>query len=163
MIAMNSSNATTFTTPSDREIRITRTFDAPRRLVFDAYTNPTHIPKWMVPSGWSMPTCELDLRAGGAWRYVLRDQDGNDVMSLSGIYIEVTPPERIVATETWSGGFAETRNEVRFDESDGRTTVTTTVLYPSMEARDVVMKSGMQEGMSAGLDRLADVLQTMAV
>src|SRR5690349_21012801 len=93
--------ATTITAPSDREIVITRTFAAPRELVFQAYTQPKHIQRWMLgPEGWTMPVCENDLRPGGTWRFVWRNDDGTE-MEMRGIYREVVPPERIVNTEAW--------------------------------------------------------------
>lgn len=85
----------TLTTSSDREIVVTRVFDAPRRLVFDAWTNPEHLPHWMLgPSGWTMPVCEIDLRPGGAWRFVWRQADGTE-MEMHGVYQEVVPPDRL--------------------------------------------------------------------
>lgn len=101
MATANKVGATTFTTPSDREIAITRVFDAPRRLVFEAYTNPEHLPHWMLgPSGWTMPVCEIDLRPGGAYRFVWRRSDSTE-MEISGVYQEIAPPERLVTTESW--------------------------------------------------------------
>jgi uncharacterized protein YndB with AHSA1/START domain len=89
---------TTFTTPSDREVVMARVFDAPRRLVFDAWTSPEHLPHWMLgPSGWTMPVCEIDLRPGGAYRYVWRRSDGTE-MGMGGVYKEIAPPERLIAT-----------------------------------------------------------------
>jgi uncharacterized protein YndB with AHSA1/START domain len=93
--------ATTFTTPSDREIAATRAFNAPRKLIFDAYTKPEHVPHWMLgPDGWSMPVCEIDLRRGGGWHFVWRQLDGTE-MEMRGVYKEITPPERLVSTESW--------------------------------------------------------------
>src|ERR1041385_4731798 len=103
MTATHKVDATIFTTPSEREIVVTRVVDAPRRLVFEAYTNPTHLPHWMLgPDGWTMPICEIDLRPGGAWRFVWRQLDGAE-MEMRGVYQEVTPPERLVSTESWGG------------------------------------------------------------
>jgi len=87
---------TTYTTPSDTELLITRVFDAPRKIVFDAWTDPRHVPQWLLgPEGWTMPVCEVDLRAGGSWRYVWRKGDGTE-MEMSGKYREVAPPERAI-------------------------------------------------------------------
>ena len=160
MAAANS--ATTFTTPSDREIRMTRVFDAPRRLVFEAWTNPKHLPRWMLgPEGWTMPVCEIDLRPGGAWHFVWRRSDGTE-MEMRGVYREITPPERLVNTESWGGDWPETINTLMLSEKDGKTTMSQTVLYPSKEARDAALKTGMKDGASVSFDRLADYLRTMA-
>jgi uncharacterized protein YndB with AHSA1/START domain len=154
--------ATTLTTPSDREIVITRVVGAPRRLVFEAYTNPEHLPRWMLgPQGWTMPVCEIDLRVGGAWHFVWRRSDGTE-MAMRGVYREIVPPERLVSTESWGGDWPETLNTLMLSEEDGKTTITQRVLYPSKEARDAALKTGMQEGMSESFDRLAEYLATMA-
>jgi uncharacterized protein YndB with AHSA1/START domain len=100
---------TTFTAPSDREIAMTRVFDAPRRLVFEAWTNPEHVPHWLLgPEGWTMPVCEIDLRPGGSWHFVWRRSDGTE-MEMRGEYREITPPERLVSTESWGGRKHSTR------------------------------------------------------
>lgn len=154
--------ATTYTTPSDREFAMTRVFDAPRRLVWDAWTNPEHVPHWMLgPEGWTMPVCEIDLRPGGAWHYVWRRADGTR-MEMRGAYLEVKPPERLVSTENWGGDWPETTNTLVLSEKDGKTTMTMTVLYPSKEARDAAMKTGMTDGADTSFDRLAEHLRTMA-
>ncbi len=153
---------TTFTTPSDREIAMTRVFDAPRRLVFDAWTNPKHVPHWMLgPDGWTMPVCEIDLRPGGAWRFVWRRSNGTE-MEMRGEYREVTPPERLVSTESWGDDWPETLNTLTLSEEGGKTTMTQTVLYPSKEARDAAFETGMKDGASQSFDRLEAYLQTMA-
>jgi len=150
------------TTPTDREIVMTRVFDAPRRLVFEAWTNPEHLPHWMLgPEGWTMPVCEIDLRPGGAWHFVWRRADGTE-MAMSGVYKEVMPPERLVTTEAWGGNWAETINTLTLSEENGKTTSTNTILYPSKEARDAAHKTGMMEGASQGFNRLDEYLRTMA-
>ena len=150
------------TTPTEREIVMTRVFDAPRRLVFEAWTNPEHLPHWMLgPEGWTMPVCEIDLRPGGAWHFVWRRADGTE-MAMSGVYKEVTPPERLVSTESWGGNWAETVNTLTLSEANGKTTITNTILYPSKEARDAALKTGMKEGASQGFNRLDEYLRTMA-
>ena len=162
MATANKVGVTTFTTPTDREIVMTRVFDAPRRLVFEAWTNPEHLPHWMLgPEGWTMPVCEIDLRPGGAWRFVWRHADGNE-MEMRGVYREIVPPERLVSTESWGGDWPETLNTLVLTEEDGKTTITSTVLYPSKEARDAALKTGMKEGVSLSFDRLAEYLQTLA-
>ena len=131
----NSPDATTFTTPTDREIVMTRVFDAPRRLVWEAWTNPEHLPHWMLgPEGWTMPVCEIDLRPA-ARGTSSRDADGNE-MEMRGVYREVVPPERLVSTESWGGDWPETLNTLILSEEAGKTTVTQRILYPSKEARD---------------------------
>lgn len=153
--------ATTFAETSDREVVVTRIVDAPRRLVWDAWTKPEHVPNWMLgPDGWTMPVCEIDLRPGGEWHYVWRRTDGTE-MGMRGVYQEITPPERLVSTESWGDEWPETINTLVLSEEAGRTTMTTTVLYPSKEARDAALQTGMKDGMSMSLDRLAEHLRTM--
>jgi uncharacterized protein YndB with AHSA1/START domain len=153
---------TTFTTPSDREVAMTRVFDAPRALVWDAWTRPEHVPHWMTGcEGMTMPVCEIDLRPGGAWRFVWRKSDGTE-MEMSGEYREVAPPERLVSTESWGGDWPETINTLVLSEADGKTTVTQTMLYPSQEARDAALETGMKDGASMSFDRLAEHLRNLA-
>jgi uncharacterized protein YndB with AHSA1/START domain len=156
-----SRSATTYATPSDRELSMTRVFDAPRRLVFEAWTSPKHVPHWMLgPEGWSMPVCEIDLRPGGAWHFVWRRSDGTE-MSMRGVYKEVKPPERLVCTENWGGDWPETINTLVLTEDGGGTTMTQTILYPSKAAREAAMKTGMKDGVEVSFDRLANHLATM--
>jgi uncharacterized protein YndB with AHSA1/START domain len=158
----NRAGATTFTTPSDREIVITRAFAAPRRLVWEAWTNPEHVPHWMLgPQGWTMPVCQIDLRPGGEWLFVWRHADGAE-MRMRGVYQEVVPPERLVSTDSWGGDWPETLNTLVLTEEGGKTTSTQTILYPSKEARDAALRTGMKDGMSASFDRLAEYLRTLA-
>ncbi len=151
----------TVTTPSEREIAMTRVFDAPRSLVFDAWTRPELLKRWLLgPPGWSMPVCEIDLRVGGKYRYVWRrDSDGTS-MGMGGVYREIVAPTRVVATEkfdeSWYPGEAVVT--VVLDDHGGRTTLTQTVLYESRAARDAVLKSPMEEGVGASFDRLAELL-----
>jgi uncharacterized protein YndB with AHSA1/START domain len=162
MGATDKANPTTFTTPSDREVVMTRVFDAPRRLVFEAWTSPKHLPHWMLgPEGWTMPVCEIDLRPGGAWHFVWRRADGTE-MGMRGVYKEIKPPERLVCTESWGGDWPETINTLVLSEKDGKTTMSQTVLYPSKEARDAAMKTGMKDGASVSFERLADYLREIA-
>jgi uncharacterized protein YndB with AHSA1/START domain len=151
----------TLTTPTEREIVMTRAFDAPRRRVFDAFTKPELLRRWLLgPDGWSMPVCEVDLRVGGAYRYVWRqDADGTE-MSAGGVYREIVGPERLVATERferpWYPG--EALLTLVLVEAGGRTTLTQTLLYESREARDLVLQSGMATGVEASYDRLETFL-----
>lgn len=159
---MTIAGATTYTTPSEREFAMTRVFDAPRELVFAALTSPEHVPHWMLgPDGWSMTVCEIDLRPGGAWRFAWRRDDGTE-LELSGEYREIVPPERVVQTESWGGGWAETVNTLTLIEEDGRTTMTQTMLYPSQEARDAAFQTGMKDGATMSFDRLASYLETLS-
>jgi uncharacterized protein YndB with AHSA1/START domain len=151
---------TTFTTPSEREIEMTRLFDAPRELVFDAFTNPEHVPHWFGPRGWSVPECQIDLRPGGAWRYVLRGPNGEE-MGMSGVYKEITPPERVVTTESFDDYPGESVNTLTLTEEDGKTRYTVTVLYPDKDTRDAVLATGMSEGAAETLERLAEHLDSL--
>jgi uncharacterized protein YndB with AHSA1/START domain len=162
MTTANKVNETTFTTPSDREILGTRVVDAPRELVWEAWTNPEHVPHWLLgPEGWTMPVCEIDLRPGGAWHFVWRRSDGTE-MEMRGEYREVEPPERLVHTESWGGDWPETLNTLILSEEDGKTTMAQTVLYPSKEARDAALATGMKKGASISFERLDGYLRTMA-
>jgi uncharacterized protein YndB with AHSA1/START domain len=152
---------TTFTTPSDREIVITRVVDAPRELVFDVMTNPEHVPHWFGLREWTLPVCKIDLRPGGDWRYVMRGPDGAE-MGMSGVYKEVAPPERLVSTESFDDYPGESLNTMVLTEDGGKTTITVTVLYESKEIRDAVIQSGMEGGAAETYDRLAEYLETIA-
>jgi len=148
------------TTPTEREIAMTRVFDAPRSLVFEAHTKPELVKRWLgVHAGWSLAVCEIDLRVGGAYRYVWRGRDGAE-MGMGGVYREIVAPERIVATEkfdqSWYPG--EAVNTITMVEQGGKTTLTVTVRYESREARDAVLKTPMEQGMAAGFDKLAELL-----
>jgi uncharacterized protein YndB with AHSA1/START domain len=152
---------TEFTTPSDRELVATRVVDAPRKLVWEAWTSPRHVPRWMLgPEGWTMPVCEIDLRPGGQWHFVWRQPDGSR-MEMRGVYREVVAPERLVNTEAWGGDWAETLNTLVLTEEDGQTTMTCTLLYLSKEARERALATGMKDGWSASYDLLDTHLRTM--
>ncbi|MBB5955130.1 uncharacterized protein YndB with AHSA1/START domain [Saccharothrix tamanrassetensis] len=160
---MTTDTASPWSTPSDVEVAVTRTFDAPQRLVFDAFTKPEHIVHWMLgPEGWTMPVCEVDLRVGGRWHMVWRRADGTE-MSMTGTYLEVTPHERTVQTEAWGEGWAETVNTTRFvADGPSRTTVVQTMKYPSRADRDRAMETGMRDGADTSYDRLAGYLASSA-
>jgi uncharacterized protein YndB with AHSA1/START domain len=148
------------TTRGDREIVMTRSFDAPRALVFNAFTKPELVRQWLLgPPGWSMPVCEIDLRVGGTYRYVWR-KPGVPDMGMGGVYREVVVPERIVTTEKFDQAWypGEAIGTLVLIEQAGKTTVTQTVLYESQEARDGILKSGMEKGVAASYDRLAELL-----
>ncbi|HEY2206984.1 MAG TPA: SRPBCC family protein [Pseudonocardia sp.] len=156
----NDTRRTVFSTPSDREVSMSRTFDAPRRLVFEAFTSVEHLPNWMLgPEGWTMPICEIGLRPGGAWRFGWRKADGA-TMEMTGEFREVSPHERLVRTESWGDGWPETVGTLVLTERDGRTTLTDTVLYPSKEARDAALATGMADGVDRSYDLLAEHLRT---
>jgi uncharacterized protein YndB with AHSA1/START domain len=162
MATATKTGATTFTTPNDREVVITRAVDAPRRLVFAAWTDPRHIPQWLLgPEGWTMPTCEMDLRPGGAWRYVWRNADGAE-MEMSGIVREVRPPERLVTTERWGPEWPEAVNTLLLTESGGKTTITLTITYVSKAARDAALETGMADGVEQSFVRLDRIVRTLA-
>jgi uncharacterized protein YndB with AHSA1/START domain len=157
---MNDGETLRVTTPTDREIALTRVFDAPRDLVFEACTKPELLKRWLLgPPGWSLPVCEIDLKVGGALRFVWRGPDGTE-MGMSGVYREIAPPERLVHTELfdadWTGG--ETLVTTVLREQAGRTTLTSTVRYSSREARDAARRTGMEQGVAASYDRLAEML-----
>jgi uncharacterized protein YndB with AHSA1/START domain len=148
------------TTPSDREIAMERTFEAPRVLVFQALSKPEFVRRWLLgPDGWEMTVCNIDLRVGGSYRYEWRHADGSE-MAMGGIYREVLPPERLVTTEkfdeSWYPG--EAVGTMVLVENEGRTRLTLTVMYDNKEARDFVLKTPMEEGVAAGYDRLAKLL-----
>jgi uncharacterized protein YndB with AHSA1/START domain len=147
-------------TLNDREILMTRLFDAPRDLVFDAFTKPYLVKRWLTgPDGWSLPVCEVDLKVGGAMRYVWRNVNGTS-MCLSGTFREIKRPERIVHSELfdedWTGG--ETLVTTVFNDQDGKTLMRQTILYASREARDAVLKSPMEDGVAQSYNRLAELL-----
>lgn len=152
-------------TPSDREVKVTRSFRAPRALVYRAYTEPELVRKWLLgPPGWSMPVCEMDVRVGGAYRWRWRsDADGKE-FGFSGMFREVQPASRLVHTEAYDpgdvGGVYSDKQAivtVTFAEEDGMTTVTSLMDFGSKEARDAAVSTGMTEGMEQSY-RLLDKL-----
>jgi uncharacterized protein YndB with AHSA1/START domain len=161
-MAAKTSFPTTLTMPSDRELVITRTFDAPRRLVFEALTKCEHVARWYGPRRFTLASCEMDIRPGGRWRFVVRDADGSE-FGFAGEYREIVPPERIVSTEGFEGmpGHEYVATLV-LDEHDGQTTLTNTLVYQSAADRDGHLHSGMEPGLRETYDRLAELLATMA-
>lgn len=153
----------TVATQGDREVVFTRAFAASREMVFDCLTKPELVKRWLLgPPGWTMPVCEIDLRVGGEFRYVWRNEDGRD-MAMAGVYQEIAAPDRIVHTETfdddWTGG--QTTVTSTLSEAGGRTTLTTSVIYASEQARQGALVSGMTEGMEYGYSRLDALLETV--
>src|SRR5208282_4531306 len=140
---MSNEDTMKLTMPSDVELVVTRTFDAPRKLIFEVWTNPQYLPQWLLgPEGWTMPVCEIDLRVGGSWHFVWRKSDGFE-MEMRGSYREIKPPERLVSSESWGGPWPETVNTLVLTEEAGKTTMTLTILYPSKEAREAATMTGM--------------------
>jgi len=154
----------TVTTPSDREIEVSRVFDAPAALVWDCHTKPELVRRWMLgPPGWSMPVCEIDLRVGGAYRHRWRnDADGTE-FGETGVHREIVPFKKLVATGQMEGFGGEAVNTMTFVEADGRTTVTVNMLFPTKEIRDGALQSGMSDGMAMGYDRLDEILAEQKV
>jgi uncharacterized protein YndB with AHSA1/START domain len=146
--------------PTEREIVLTRVFEAPRRLIFDAMTKPELLKRWFGPRGWSLVECEVDLKVGGAWRFVLRGPDSRE-MSMRGVYREIRRPEGSVHTEIIDPFPVESVVTTVLEEENGRTTLTGRVLYPSKEIRDMVAKSGMEHGAAETYDRLAELLPSL--
>ena len=158
---MNDARALTLTTPGEREIALTRAFAAPRHLVFEAFTRPELLKRWFGPRGWSLEVCEVDLKVGGRWRFLLRGPEGA-AMGMSGVYREIVPPERDVHTEAFDDYPGESLVTGVFDEEGGKTTLTATILYPSQEVRDAVIESGMEHGAAECYDKLAEYLASVA-
>jgi uncharacterized protein YndB with AHSA1/START domain len=151
----------TVTTPTEREVVMTRDFDAPRDLVFDALTRPELLKRWYGPRGWSLVVCEIDLRVGGAWRFVTRRADGRDV-GQHGVYREIVRPERLVNTESWEDwNPGEVLVTALLAEQGGTTTLTSTLLFPSREVRDMLIQSGMTSGAAETYDKLAEHLASV--
>jgi uncharacterized protein YndB with AHSA1/START domain len=153
---------TSFSTEWDREIVATRIVDAPLRVVWEAWTNPECLSRWMTgPEGWTMPVCEVDPCTGGEWHFVWRGPDGQEI-EMRGVYREVSPPERLAYTEWWGDGWPPTLNVLCFTESEGRTTIVHTLLFDTKEARDSSLEAGVADGWSESYGILDDHLRTMA-
>ena len=161
MVVNSAVNSDSFkvSTPSDQEIRMTRLFNAPRRLVFEAMTRPEHVKEWWgrLGEGYSVPVCEIDLRVGGKWRFVNRHPTGEAVFY--GEYREIAPPDRLVFTEIFAE-FPDTVSVVtaEFSDEGGKTRLTATVKYPSRQVRDMVQSTGMSRGAAISYDRLEDLV-----
>jgi len=164
MVVSHAANSDSFsvTTPSDQEIRLTRLFNAPRHLVFEAMTKPEHVKEWWgrLGEGYSVPVCEIDLRVGGRWRFVNRHPKGE--AAFHGEYREITPPSRLVFTEIFEefpDGLSVVTTE--FTDEGGKTRMTATVRYPSLAVRDMVLATGMSTGAAISYDRLEDLVAAM--
>ncbi len=147
---------------SDTQIRMTRMLNAPRALVFETLTKPEHIRQWWGPRSMTMVSCEVDLRVGGAWRFVQRDPDGGEY-AFRGEYREISPPDRL----TYTFEFEEMPGHVSVEdifltEAAGKTTLVNVVTYASREERDAVIESGMESGARESMDRLEELLHAVA-
>jgi uncharacterized protein YndB with AHSA1/START domain len=158
----HSSSALTVTLPSDREIVLSREFDAPRALVFEAMSKPEHIARWWGPRGMTTPVCEMDFRPGGSWHFVQRDADGTEY-GFHGEIRDIRPPERIVQTFEFEGMPGHVSVEtLTLEDLGGRTRMMVRSVFDSVEDRDGMLQSGMEKGASESYDRLAEYLPTMA-
>jgi uncharacterized protein YndB with AHSA1/START domain len=154
---MTSSQTATVTLLADEQILITREFDAPKRLVYEAWTRPELVRRWWTARRGEMTSCEIDLRVGGGWRYVMLTHEGQEV-AFHGEYREVQPAERIVSTEIYEGmPGAEAVTTATFTETDGGTSLTLLVAHTSKEHRDAHVSSGMEDGLQDAMDLLERV------
>lgn len=155
---MTSDRTATVTTPAEREIHVERILDAPRERVFAAFTDPALIPDWWGPQGTTTRVDEMDVRAGGRWRFVIRNEDGSET-GFRGIYREVSAPERIVQTFEWEGMPGHVSVETAtFEDLGERTKVTSTSLFHTTEERDGMLASGMERGLNETYARLDKLL-----
>ena len=152
----------TVTTPSDREIMMTREFDAPRELVFEAHSKCEHLTNWWGPRRYSLELCEMDFRPGGKYRFLHRGPDGVEEHGFRGEYREIVSPEKIVWTFEWEGmpGHVSV-DTLTLEEQDGKTTLTATSVFDTVEDRDGMLQSGMEEGAAETWDRLAEYLEVL--
>jgi uncharacterized protein YndB with AHSA1/START domain len=164
MVVSSAANSDSFqaTTPSDREICLTRLFNAPRQLVFEAMSKPEHVRRWwgILDDEHSVPVCEIDFRIGGAWRFVNRGPNGE--AAFHGVYREIAPPDRVVFTEIFEP-FPDVESVVTsvFTEENGKTRLTVTALYPSLDVRDMVLGTGMAKGAAISYDRLEELVEAL--
>lgn len=152
---------TTTERTSDRELVITRTFRAPAEIVFEAYTNPEHVRRWWAPASRDVVvvSCDAEVRPGGSYRYVLRK--GDDTFAFSGAYVEIARPTRLVYTQRFEPMPGEATITVAFEERGGATTLRATEVYPSKEALDAALASGMEDGMFETFDQLDELVVTL--
>ncbi len=159
---MNNAGTLKVTMPTGREIVMTRDFDAPGDLLYDALTQPEHLQRWQGPQGWSLPVCEVDLKVGGPWRSVMRRDDGVE-FHMGGVYRELLPPRRIVRTEGYGhadwGEILVTIELVTHPDDPHRTTLISTSLYPTQEIRDA--NAGVAQGAGQSFDKLAAYLDSL--
>jgi uncharacterized protein YndB with AHSA1/START domain len=159
---MTSADTVKVTLPTDTDVVVTRQFDAPRGMLFDALTKPDLIRRWYGPEGWTLDVCDIDLQVGGKWRFVVRRPDGKAI-GQKGVYQEIRRPERIVHTESWEDWDpGETLVTIVLTETAGKTTLTSTMRFPSREVRDIVVKGGLNKNLDQTYDQLAEVLKATA-
>jgi uncharacterized protein YndB with AHSA1/START domain len=165
-MAVTHSRKATVSLPTDEQILITREFDAPKHLVYEAYTTPDLVRRWWSGKRGEMTLCEIDLRVGGSWRYVMTANERFEV-AFHGEFREIVPNERIVTTEVYEGvpegevPEEDVVNTVTFAEVDGRTTLTVLMDCPSKEVRDTIIDSGMEAGMQEAMDLLEQVTTSL--
>jgi uncharacterized protein YndB with AHSA1/START domain len=159
---MQNTGTLKLTIPTDREIVLTRVFDAPRALVFDAFTKPEILRQWFGPRGWSLVVADVDLNVGGTFRFMLRGPDGND-LGMRGIWREIVAPERSVHMESFDDYPGESQVTTVLTEQQEKTKLTATILYPSKEIRDAVLSSGMEHGAAESYDKLAELLASLRI
>jgi uncharacterized protein YndB with AHSA1/START domain len=161
-MATTGSDTLKVTTPSDREIHVTRVFDAPRELVFEAHSSCEHMSNWWGPRKYEVASCELDFRPGGKWRVVHRGPEGEDDQGFRGEFREIVPPERIVWTFEWEGAPGHVSVEtLTLEERDGKTLLTANAVYDSVEDRDGMLQTGMEAGMIETYERLDEYLEVL--
>ena len=161
METVASSGTAKVTLPAEDQLLITREFDAPKHLVYKAYTTPELVRRWWTGERGEMTSCEIDLRVGGTWRYVMIAH-GDFEVAFHGEYREIVPNERIVMTEVYEGmPDAEAVDDITFTEEDGRTTLTMLVQHRNQEERDLHLNSGMEVGMQESMDRLEQVAASL--
>lgn len=158
-------NQTSMELQGDREIVVSRMFNGPPNIVFDAYTKPELVRRWWAPKslGVSMISCDADVRVGGKYRYVIGHRTG-EPLAFSGAYVEVTPHSRLVYTQVFEpmAGAGEAVVTVTFEERDGKTQLVSTESYPSKEVRDAVIESGMEKGMRETMDQLDELVESLS-
>jgi len=154
-------NTSTVTTPAEREIHIERVFNAPRERLFAAFTDPELTSQWWGPRGTTTVVVEMDVRPGGIWRFVSKDSDGSE-FGFRGVYREVAPPERLVQSFVFGGmpGYISLETAIFEDLGDGRTKITSDVIFYTNEERDGMLSAGMEKGMNESFERLDELLAT---
>ena len=167
-MTVSTSQSAKLTLPADDQILITREFDAPKHLVFEAYTKPEHVRRWWTAKRGEVTECEIDLRVGGRWRYVMVTNEGGMEVAFHGEYREIVENERLVSTEVYEGApvpdpdAAGTLNTLTLTEENGRTTLEILVQAPSKEVRDAIIESGMEDGLQDALDLLEGIAGELA-
>lgn len=151
----------TLTLPSDREIVLTRVFNAPARTLFEVWTKPEHVRKWYGVRSTTVTVCEIDLRVGGAWRWVVAKPQGMEI-AFSGVFREIDPPRRLQRTEVFEAiPGAECIVTLTFDENDGQTTLTSHSLFRSKQHRDMALQSGMELGVKECYQKIDELVATL--